>query len=210
MAAMALERGETIWPLYVKQGFIWEDEEIAATQRFLENLPREFAPQAQGLTVGRVEAPKGHASRWAFDEDVEAPGAQSPDEAVYLPGRNLSLLTQGALLANSVGVVRLQLGLLAGNPFSDSTPEFLRSFEATADAAMGRRLRVETPLSHLTKMEVLMRGIRFDLSETLSCIRPRGGEHCGACNKCAERLLAFKRAGLNDPARYARKAAAPL
>jgi 7-cyano-7-deazaguanine synthase len=47
-------------------------------------------------------------------------------------------------------------------------------------------------------------GRDLPLELTFSCIRPVRDQHCGDCNKCAERQLAFRNAGLADRTPYAR------
>lgn len=200
MAAIAVEHGDAIWPLYVRQGFVWEKEEIRAVRRFLGEL--DAPDQVRELAIVSLDVPPHFASRWALESDAEFPDQDSPDEAVYLPGRNLALLTQAAIHAYAVAARRIQLGVLAGNPFPDATETFFRSFERTSREAMEYDFRVELPLAHLTKTEVLERGAGFPLEFTLSCIRPRDGAHCGRCNKCAERQMAFRRARIADPTLY--------
>jgi 7-cyano-7-deazaguanine synthase len=41
------------------------------------------------------------------------------------------------------------------------------------------------------------------LALTLTCNAPHSGLHCGACNKCYERQLAFEKAGVQDHTEYA-------
>lgn len=210
MMALALQAGRRrVFPLYVRQGALWEDAEEAALRRFLAELPARLAPPpAAGLLaplhVMRLELPREYASQWALDPRSAPPAAASPDEAVYLPGRNLALLFQGALLAQSLGAHALQLGLLAGNPFPDSRPAFLRSFEQTfALATGGYRVRIETPLAARRKPDVLRQAAPLPLEHTFSCLRPSGPRPCGQCNKCAERRRGFHAAHLPDPTVYA-------
>ena len=48
----------------------------------------------------------------------------TPDEDVYLPGRNIVLLGKAGVYCASAKIERLVLGTLAHNPFPDATPEF--------------------------------------------------------------------------------------
>ena len=115
------------------------------------------------------------------------PSEDTPDSAVYLPGRNLLLLAKSSVWSalDDFGVVAL--GTLKGNPFADSGPEFFDGLAAVASLALARPLAVETPFARLSKVEVLERGRHLALELTFSCIDPEDGEHCGRCNKCAER-----------------------
>ena len=200
MAAEALKT-HRVNPLYVRQGALWEDAEEAAIRRFLAAIAPEDGRLAP-LRTARLDLPDGYASQWALRPEANAPDAASPDEAVYLPGRNLSLLLQGALLAQSLEARTIMLGLLAGNPFPDSRPAFFQSFEQTYELATGYRVRVEAPLRGLHKGEVLRLGAALPIELTLSCIRPVGGRHCGRCNKCAERRRGFEEAGMKDLTAY--------
>ena len=66
-------------------------------------------------------------------------------------------------------------------------------------------LKVRTPFAGLTKADVVRRGAGMRLELTVSCARPTGNIHCGACTKCAERVAGFRAAGVADPTIYARK-----
>ncbi|HEY4485265.1 MAG TPA: 7-cyano-7-deazaguanine synthase, partial [Nitrospiria bacterium] len=50
--------------------------------------------------------------------------------------------------------------------------------------------------------EVIERGRSFPMELTFSCLNPQGKDHCGACNKCAERMEAFAQAGMEDRTQY--------
>jgi 7-cyano-7-deazaguanine synthase len=63
-------------------------------------------------------------------------------------------------------------------------------------------LRITQPFSQLSKADVLRQSHGAPLEFALSCIRPRGLQHCGACNKCAERKAAFRAAEVPDPTDY--------
>jgi 7-cyano-7-deazaguanine synthase len=130
------------------------------------------------------------------------PGADTPDDAVFLPGRNALLLSKALLWCHLRGVPELWLAPLAGNPFPDATPAFFAAFAAAVNGAVGGGVRVRLPYRGLRKADVLRRGRGLPLGLTFSCIRPTGGRHCGACNKCAERRRAFAEAGLPDPTEY--------
>ena len=64
---------------------------------------------------------------------------------------------------------------------------------------------IVTPFASLTKTAVLQRGrdLELELQHTFSCIAPNAGEHCGQCNKCAERQRAFSELSIDDSTSYA-------
>jgi 7-cyano-7-deazaguanine synthase len=131
------------------------------------------------------------------------PSAESPDEAVYLPGRNALLVIKAAIWCNLRGVGALALGVLGSNPFADASPEFFDQIQAALNLATGASLRILRPLAELDKRQVMELGRGLPLEATFSCIAPVAGGHCGRCNKCAERKAAFRSAGIPDPTRYA-------
>jgi 7-cyano-7-deazaguanine synthase len=142
-----------------------------------------------------------YGQHWSLTgEDV--PGADTPDEAVFLPGRNVLLLSKALLWCHLHGVSAVALGTLGGNPFPDATPAFFDGFARLVSEAVGGAVQVQRPFQQLSKVEVMRRGRGLPLEWTFSCIRPVGGNHCGRCNKCAERQRAFRDAGLPDPTEY--------
>lgn len=180
----ALERYRVVRPVFVRMGLRWETAERRALSRVLRRLRR---PGLRPLVELRASAADLYGRHWSLRGLV--PGYRSPDAAVYLPGRNLILLTLAGVYAARVGAADLALGVLAGNPFADSRPLFLRSVARSLARALGRRVSVRTPFRRWKKSEVLRRypDAPFDLA--FSCLRPRGPRPCGACNKCAERDL---------------------
>jgi 7-cyano-7-deazaguanine synthase len=132
------------------------------------------------------------------------PGAKTRDEAVYLPGRNLLLLSKAAVFCAEHRIGVIAIGSLGHNPFPDATPRFFRDFARAAGEALNVRLQIIAPLRALTKEQVVRRGVRLNLPLHLSfsCLSPRRGRHCGRCNKCAERQRAFRVAGVADKTKY--------
>jgi 7-cyano-7-deazaguanine synthase len=131
------------------------------------------------------------------------PDAATPDEAVFLPGRNVLLLSKAMLWCHLHRVGELALGTLQGNPFPDATPSFFREFQDVVNRAVQGNVRLLVPFAEMKKAEVMRLGQCLPLEHTFSCIQPTAGLHCGRCNKCAERRHAFAVAGIADPTRYA-------
>jgi 7-cyano-7-deazaguanine synthase len=154
------------------------------------------------LTV--LDQPMGdvYGAHWSTDGRFDVPDAATPDEAVYLPGRNLLLAAKAGVWCGLRKVGTLAFGTLKANPFADGTPEFDRELAAVLQSALGAAIRVVRPFAGKTKDEVLRiglaRGLPIEL--TFSCLAPSAdGLECGACNKCEERRRAFARVGLPDP-----------
>jgi 7-cyano-7-deazaguanine synthase len=190
-----------VLPMYVRLGMIWEEDEERALRRYLTALA---APAVEALQVFDMPITAVYGPHWSTTGE-QVPDYDSPDAAVWLPGRNLLLLAQAAVWCHLHAVPAIALGLLRGNPFPDSSNAFFASYKASINQALDGHLQIVRPYQHLSKIEVLQRGRGMPLGETWSCIRPVGGLHCGQCNKCAERQRAFANAGLEDLTRYAEK-----
>jgi 7-cyano-7-deazaguanine synthase len=197
-----LRRGGQVHPLYVRSGLVWEDVELAAARRYHEAMARGGRGELAQLVVLDLPLADLYEDHWSVT-GREPPPADSPDEAVYMPGRSALLLIKSSLWCQLHGVDRLALGVLGSNPFADSQAEFFDAFESALNHAVGGKLRMVRPLAGLGKREVMRLGRDFPLELTFSCIAPRDGEHCGDCNKCAERKAAFRMIDREDPTRYA-------
>lgn len=67
----------------------------------------------------------------------------------------------------------------------------------------GEGVRLVRPFATYNKIDVMRLGQGLPLGLTFSCIAPTDGLHCGRCNKCGERIEAFRAAGMEDPTVYA-------
>ncbi|MFO0880230.1 MAG: 7-cyano-7-deazaguanine synthase [Gemmataceae bacterium] len=187
-----------VYPLYVRFGLAWEEVEQAHLRRFLQALA---APAVQPLTL--LDLPVGdlYGQHWSVT-GRDVPGAETADEAVFLPGRNVLLLAKALLWCHLHQVPAVAMAPLESNPFPDATPAFFQAFEQVVNQSVGGAVRVLRPYAHLHKIDVLRRGSSLPLQHSFSCIHPRHGLHCGQCNKCAERKKGFAEAGLADPTAY--------
>jgi len=199
--AAAEARTSRVQPIYVSTGLAWEAEELAMLERLLAAAPyASLAPLARLTFTVRDVYPPTH---WALRG--EPPAFDTPDEDVYLTGRNIILLSKASIYCTQQHIGRIALGPLAGNPFPDATPEFFATMARAMSLGLAHDIRIETPFVDKEKSDVIALGaslgVPFEL--TLSCMNPRDGLHCGLCSKCRERRDAFNEARVADPARYA-------
>jgi 7-cyano-7-deazaguanine synthase len=194
-----LAEHRTVQPFYVRSHLVWEHEEFRATELFSRAVA---TPGLRPLVVLDLPVDDVYGEHWATT-GRGAPGLESPDSAVYLPGRNVLLAVKAALWCQLHGIEELTLATLAGNPFADATSVFFERFQEVLTLAAGRPIRIARPFGALDKREVMRLGCGMPLELTFSCIAPVGKLHCGRCNKCAERHRAFELAELGDPTRYA-------
>jgi 7-cyano-7-deazaguanine synthase len=192
-----------VHPLYVRHGLAWETVELQHLRRFLAALADH--PALQPLRVLDMPVADVYADHWSLT-GKGVPDAHSPDEAVFLPGRNVLLLAKAMLWCHLHHVPAVALAPLESNPFPDATPHFFDGYQAIVNEALGGSVRVLRPYAGMHKTEVMRRGRGLPLELTFSCIRPLHGLHCGRCNKCAERRRAFADAGLPDATPYYQEA----
>ena len=206
LTADLLGQFQRVVPLYIGCGLRWEETELAAARSFLDAVR---VPGLDPLVV--LEEPIGavYGSHWSTTGEG-VPGPETPDEAVYLPGRNVLLTVKASVFCRLREIGTLALGSLGSNPFPDSTPEFFQDLESVLRRAMAGSPRLVRPYSNLHKPEVILRGRDLPLNLTFSCIQPRRGLHCGSCNKCMERRKGFADAGVADQTRYANASQAGL
>jgi 7-cyano-7-deazaguanine synthase len=195
-------RGARVHPIYVSTGLAWETEELAALERLLARPP--FVGRAEPLA--RLTVPVHDLyppSHWALRGTP--PGFDTPDEDVYLVGRNVVLLSKAAVFCAQRRITRLAIGPLAGNPFPDATPAFFASMARALSLGLAHDLEIAAPFLEKRKADVTRLGVELGvpLALTLSCMNPREGRHCGTCSKCRERRDAFLAAGVEDATTYA-------
>jgi 7-cyano-7-deazaguanine synthase len=200
--AADLGRQGRVLPLYVSVGLAWEAAERRVADRLFQSSalgPNVAAPVSLAFDMRDVYPP----THWAIRG--EPPGYHTPDEDVYIDGRNIVLLSKSAVYCARAGVHRVAIGPLAGNPFPDATPVFLETFARGLSLGLAHDLTILAPFAHLHKEDVVRLGVRLGLplELTLSCMNPADDRHCGRCSKCRERQQAFAAAGLRDPTTYA-------
>jgi 7-cyano-7-deazaguanine synthase len=192
------DRYKAVHPLYVRSGLIWEPAELTYLQGYLQAVARR---ELQPLKILDVPVRDVYGDHWATTGRA-VPDGRSSDEAVFLPGRNVFLISKAAVWCVLHDLQALALGSLKANPFGDSTPEFDDLLGQLIARALGKPLRIIRPFSNLAKHEVLLRGMNLPLERTLSCFNPVQDTHCGKCNKCAERHRGFELAGMPDNTTY--------
>jgi 7-cyano-7-deazaguanine synthase len=194
-----LNVGHRVQPFYIRTGVSWERWELAAVRRFLQAVERSHLAALVTLELPLNDL---YVSHWSFT-GRDVPDAKSPDEAVYLPGRNALLLVKAAVWCQLHGIDDLALAPLGTSPFADASTEFVARFQEAMNYGATRPLRITLPFAALNKRKVMELGRRLPLEHTFSCIAPLDGRHCGVCNKCAERQQAFAVAEIPDPTDYA-------
>jgi 7-cyano-7-deazaguanine synthase len=202
-AVLAASEAQTalVHPIYISAGLSWEEDERAALDRLLAVPPLagRLAPLARLSLTVRDLYPSTH---WALCG--RPPAFDTPDEDVYLAGRNVLLLSKAAVYCAQHGIGRIALAPLAGNPFPDATAEFFSAIGSALSMGLAHPIAIDAPFAAMHKADVIRRGLELGvpLELTLSCMNPQEGRHCGRCSKCRERRDAFHAAGVPDATTY--------
>lgn len=130
----------------------------------------------------------------------------------YVPARNLILLSLAVGWAEVIGANSIFIGANAidYSGYPDCRPDFIAAFESVANLATrqtteGNPIRIEAPLIHMTKAQIIRAGTELgvDYRLTVSCYDPdEQGRACGACDSCVLRRKGFAEAGVADPTLY--------
>jgi 7-cyano-7-deazaguanine synthase len=194
-------RSRPVQPVYVNAGLAWEAAERAVLEDLGATLSSDRVRPLVSLAVPMRDVYR--PTHWAVTG--HAPAYDTPDEDVYLVGRNVVLLSKAAVFCATAGIHHIAIGPLAGNPFPDATPAFFAAMGNALSLGLAHRVAIEAPFAHLHKAEVVRLGVELGvmLERSLSCMNPQAGVHCGLCSKCRERRDAFIEAGVEDRTIYA-------
>ena len=125
----------------------------------------------------------------------------------YVPFRNANMLAIATSWAEVLKANSIYIGAVAedSSGYPDCRPEFYAAFEKTIEAGTkpDTHIKIETPIIHLSKAEIVKRGLELNapLHLSWSCYRNEDLA-CGMCDSCALRLRGFARAGVTDPISY--------
>jgi len=152
----------------------------------------------------------------ALTADIDVPKDGVEEGAIpitYVPARNTIFLSLCLGLAEARGARDIFIGVnaLDYSGYPDCRPDFIDSFEATANLATkagveGRGFTIHTPLIDMTKADIAAQAARLKLDSAMSwsCYDPASdGRACGRCDSCRLRKKGFAEAGLTDGTDYA-------
>src|SRR5215203_1848461 len=145
------------------------------------------------------------------DRKIEVTDADLESKEIptsYVPFRNANMLAIATSWAEVIEASAIYVGAVAedSSGYPDCRPEFFEAFQETINTGTkpGTRIEIRTPIIHLSKADIVKKGIDLNapLHLTWSCYRSEEFA-CGKCDSCALRLRGFVQAGHPDPIPYA-------
>jgi 7-cyano-7-deazaguanine synthase len=151
----------------------------------------------------------------ALTADIGVPRGRSPTDmaegipVTYVPARNTVFLSFAVAWAEVLGAADIFIGVnaLDYSGYPDCRPEYIEAYQRMANLATKAgvegqtKLRIHTPLIHLSKADIIRKGreLGVDYALTSSCYDPFSeGRPCGECDSCLLRAKGFAQAGIPD------------
>ena len=189
---------DEVHPLYIKFGLYWEKAELYWLNKFLSSVKNNSLKK---LKILEIRAKDMYDEHWSVT-GKNIPDEQSSDDKVYIPGRNILLLSVASVFCEKFDINSIGIGVLKSNPFKDASDKFFNAMEKALSIGLNRKIKVVTPFSDNTKNKLIVKYNNLPLELTFSCINPIENKHCGKCNKCHERKMYFKKANVKDETSY--------
>jgi len=203
-AAIANEECDELSFIHVSYG---QRTEARERQAFNDVADQYGVEKRLDVSIGHL-AMIGGSSLTDERIDVSEADLHSKDiPTSYVPFRNANMLSIAVSWAEVIGANLIYIGAVAedSSGYPDCRPEFYDAFQKTIDTGTkpGTQIEIRTPVIHLSKSEIVKKGIELKapLHLTWSCYRNEDLA-CGTCDSCALRLRGFEQAGVADPISY--------
>jgi 7-cyano-7-deazaguanine synthase len=146
-------------------------------------------------------------------QDRELAEMESGIPVTYVPARNTIFLSYALAWAEVLNAFDIFIGVnaLDYGGYPDCRSEYIHAFQSMANLATKQaveseqKIKIHTPLIHLTKAQIIQRGLDLGVDYALSstCYDPSvDGHACGRCDACQLRLQGFEEVGVLDPVQY--------
>src|SRR5947209_20485387 len=111
------------------------------------------SPRIKAVTTLSAPIETMYGGHWSVSGD-SVPGAEESDSSVFLPGRNILLISLAAVWCSTHAVSELAIGSLGGNPFPDATLDFFGDFARALSTGLGHQVGVHAPYLTLNESEI--------------------------------------------------------
>ncbi|MFZ5451628.1 MAG: 7-cyano-7-deazaguanine synthase [Thermodesulfobacteriota bacterium] len=175
IGVLAQEEGIQAYPLFIDYGQRAAQQEWAACRLVHERLGLSKPIRVDLSGFGRII----YSGLTSEKKNVK-------DEA-FTPGRNMLFLLMGSAYAFQVEASAVAIGLLSErySLFPDQRASFIEQAERAIEVALGRTIRIITPLFGFSKADVLRLANEKGIHGTYSC-HAGTDPPCGQCISCLE------------------------
>ena len=178
-------------------------KQAAATMEYrsVVHWALKYRCKATRLCVWDYENIVPEESQWVFYGDSVKVDNPANKDALFLPGRNIYLLTVAAVATYNrrnrstrflLATHKEELPGGEYNTHGDCSPKFFKTMEASLSLGMSTpttpmRYEIKSIVENYTKKELIQycRDNKIDISRVWSCYG-RGPEPCGTCQHCIE------------------------
>lgn len=175
ISVMAAEEGIPTFPLFIDYGQRAVEQEWIACKNVHSRFGLPIPVRVDLSGFGQIIV----SGLTSTNKDIR--------RDAFTPGRNLLFLVIGSAYAWQVGANAVAIGLLSEqfSLFPDQTGDFIANAEKTIQLALGKGIRVVTPLSEFSKADVISLARQRGIDGTYSC---HAGKEvpCGKCISCLE------------------------
>lgn len=189
-----------VLPIFMQTGLRWEECELYWLKKFMRSGRIKNLEPLEILSLSLRDIYQTH---WSLT-GVKIPDQGADAREAYVPGRNVLLLTKGALFAATKGIDCLAIGITKNYPFADGETHFFKQLKNIFTKSLETEVNIIAPYINKGKEEVIFDARDMGFEYSFSCLNPRGYQHCGECFKCAERKKSFARSGITDKTHYHR------
>lgn len=173
-------------PLFINYGQHCAEHELETLKRV---IPAKYADKIEIIDVSSIY--KYSQSRFIRPANLWKEKITADD--LYIPYRNVLLLTIAASFAQTLGIDKVYSAFINSNHAKeiDCSSEFFYKLEGLLSEYGS--VKIEMPFRDMTKYEVAKLGIELKapIGRTFSC-QASPDIPCGACPNCVDRLEALK------------------
>lgn len=181
-----LRQGVDFVPLFVNYGQHCADHELETLKKV---IPEQYIDKIEYIDVSSIY--KYSQSRFIKPADLWNEAVNAED--LYIPYRNVLLLTIAASFAQTLGLDKVYSAFINSNHAKeiDCSSEFFNKLEGLLSEYGS--VMIVMPFRNMTKYEVAKLGIELKapIGQTFSC-QASADIPCGACPNCVDRLNALK------------------
>ena len=137
--------------------------------------------------------------------DESIPITEKFSQPIIVPFRDGVFLAIAVAYGSSIGAEKIFYGAQGSDQenYPDCREIFYKAFEKASEIGTEQQITINAPFNKLMKSEILKLGHKLGVpfNQTWSCYHNEP-IHCGKCESCNNRKMAFKEAKIKDPITY--------